>query len=734
MRAALLAGLLLAVPVLAAASPGPWAQAGGPHRAGVADVYPEPDVVRTFNATEEGTRVGLGQGGAFETANGTVFLQGSGGTCHLMRVSPADGAVRPLGDDIACPTEASLTASLPAQGLLLVCVDGPSSTPLLHAKRSSDGSEAWSLGPGLQPTDVAASQGAAGNDPWGCGGIAVDEDADLMVVPYSNALGSNRIVAYRASSQEVLWSATLTAADARTPVAVPDLGLPPGPKPPGDVQVFAATLTASGVAVNGIQVVAYAQATATNLGAPYLAWFGLAGDLVGTYSATDAEAPDAKTGVFAQSWRFAADGSQAAIASRGTLVVVDTTLPQAVAQTPLASEDNSQRTGTLNYGAPAWTRDAVVVPLFTQAAVCDPRDLAHCTGFSFQQGRTLAVLSPGDGSAWLLIERDDAAGLSHDLVHLALDGALPLARVPIPLPRAVAHASDLGDTAASLFPLASGDVLVLDDLGDAAVVGAPSEALVPHVRASDDHPRARQEVRLDVDPVRGATPRQVLVGWGDGLLEAFAPGAPVARAFATPGDREARVTTVYEDGRTATAVVPIHVGLQRAAQPGWLSLAFSSKYQNYTFFGLGILVTVVGSVLTAVGVARGRRRIDRRLRELDRIQEDGRRDPFEAVRRLHDYRLARRRDLAVGHLGDTQYTVLEAHADRVLELLRQRILGRFVDRVSERFSHALDLALSDGSIDTAEDGRLASLLDGETGLSRRERDEILVKLRGWQAV
>ena len=256
---------------------------------------------------------------------------------------------------------------------------------------------------------------------------------------------------------------------------------------------------------------------------------------------------------------------------------------------------------------------------------------------------------------------------------------------------------------------------------------------VRSVALADPQPPVNHPMQVHLTVPGGApTVAQVLVGWGDGLLETKNASDSLARQYTRKGDYDVRATLVYADGRTATATTTAHVGEPKAAALGIVGILFSPEYQNYTFFAIGLLVTATTSAVAAASVTKGRKRIDRRLRELDRVQEQGRRDAFAAVRSLHEYRLARRRDLSQGHLGDTQYTVLEAHADKVLQVLRGRILGSFVGRVSDGFSHALDTALADGAFDVAEAQQLLARVDDEGQLDRREKDLLRTLIGTWK--
>jgi hypothetical protein len=742
-RRAPAAALLLAVLLAAPAAGGAWEQLGGPERSGTAAIYPQLDVLGSFNAT--GPVPYLARDGPFDAPGGPFAVAASNGqdvgVCSL--VSLAGNATRGVRD-FACPAGAGLVGL--ADGLLLVCVSGDPQQPLLHAWRP-DGSEAWALPTGAGPT--AVGNGADPNAAWDCGHPAVDAARDRLVVPYSDPAGHNRVVAYRLSDRAPLWNLTLTAAAnpvaAPVPVGpglredpcephVPDVGEGPVPLPlpvtacqegAGDVRFGSASLTSSGVVLAGATVVASAQSPQLSSnygeGVPFAAWTDLDGHFVGSYSAADQVAggkdvPASRTP--------AVRGPRAALAIGGQLLVIDPG-QQAVALTAALG------TPTADVEAPAWSRDGLTVPLGESAWLCEERDLAHCTQWGDQGGHVDGVLGAGDGTAWFAVHRLAGGRFASDLVRVRLDDATTLERIPLPFARADGRQSLYHRV--FLLPTGDGELLAATHDGDAVRLGAPAEGLLPVLGVDDDHPRARQPVRIEASPQAGAPPlRSVLVGWGDGLLESFAPGDALTRSFPTPGDREVRVTFVYEGNRTATAMQLLHVGQQRVPVQGFLGLLFGPEYQNYTFFAIGVLITVVGSVATALGVARGRKRIDRRLRELDRIQDAGRRDPFAAARELHAYRQARRRDLAGGHLDDTQYTVLEAHADRVLEVLRQRILGGFVGRVSEGFSHALDTALADGAFDETEARALLGRVDEERQLDVAEQERLRSLIATWQ--
>jgi len=757
-RRALALALLAALPAaLAAASTPPqqeWTQFGGAGRSGVADIAGDLDVLAAYNATPGGFDLHMGSIGPFPTAHGVVGLRrdGGAGSCQLWRLDdPLQGTVISLGPPIDCPQGGQLSAALPSEDAVLVCIDAvPQAGPnglggldqLLQARSARDGSLLWAVGPGTPP--APAQQGQSGA--WGCGDIGVDVPHGLLAVPFHDPQGANRLAAFGLLDHKPLWNVTFTPADQlpAVPNVVPVPAVPRATDADGNVALDSATFTANGIVVTGKMVNAALSSaglpaasvgTEANLVTPFAAWLALDGRVVGSFAlATQGGAGAASEPVLMQSEHAAGLGTFAAAALGNDLLVVDPAQALPVRHAALGAEAVTQQ-GEL--AAPVWMREGLWMPFVHQAFGCDARQSACVAWPAFNGGAIRAAVSPGDGTVWTLVKRPAGAVPLADLVRVRIEtdmSATELERLPIPLSRPDPYSQDPGRYGHDrLVPLGGGRLLVLGTGGEAAVLGLADDVLRPSLVLDDAEPDTNHVVHATLGVPSGAPAvRQVLVGWGDGLLESDGPHDALAYQFRREGIYQVRATVVYADNRTATAIATAHVGALKQPPQGIVALLFSPAYQNYTFFALGILVTVIGSVLTAIGVAKGRRRIDRRLREMDRIQDDGRRDPFAAVRALHDYRQERRRDLAEGHLSDTQYTVLETHAEHVLQILRQRILGGFVERVSESFAHALDLALADGSIDAGEGSRLAELVDREADLSKAERGRLLEQLRSWQ--
>lgn len=276
-------------------------------------------------------------------------------------------------------------------------------------------------------------------------------------------------------------------------------------------------------------------------------------------------------------------------------------------------------------------------------------------------------------------------------------------------------------------------MLVWEDGGTGALLG-PSTAAPPRLETGSEYPAVNAAASVTPLLPDGAANATLLLAWGDGFLEEAQPGQALSHVYATAGDRTVALTAVHPDGRTSSATLLLRVDTPAPPPRSLLDILFAADKQNYTFFAIGLILTGLGSAYAAVNLHRGRHRLERLLRLLDRIRDGGRRDPFKAVRELHAFREERRADLAKGRLEDAQYTVIEANAGLVLELLRQRILGTFVGRLSDRFTSRLDLALMDGAIDASEDSDLLAAVAEEPQLTQAEKDRLRALVQSWHRV
>ncbi|MEK6985842.1 MAG: hypothetical protein AABX89_05635 [Candidatus Thermoplasmatota archaeon] len=711
--------LLLALVALPASG---WTQWGGDAAQSGRTDLGELDVVASYDLAPEGVQLLTDGGpGLVTTATGLVALGRSGASCTLLTGAPG-ATLEPASGPIPCPLGGRLAAWDPMAQRALLCLEGASTDLLLQAWPLGANEPAWTRAPAVAPDPLSLTGQATGA--WSCRGLALD--GATLYVPFSSTIGRNRIEALAVADGALLWGASVPAdtfvqdTPAGPPPALPDPLAGLVAESSGAFRMEAVAVTRTGILVTG-----RLDGNGLTQPPPGLAWFDRAGTLQGTYTlATPAfdTSPEQAT-LNPASLRPAASGNLAASLVGDGLFVVDPANPQG-RLTPIAGAVLSRD----QVPGPCWGDDWLFVPGESLGFILPGNDLgtvARWPGYGL--GRVQECVVSGD-TLWTTVTRLDN-GTRTDLLAVSLAASASILRLPLPLAPA-----DVTALTIRLTPLDGQKLLAWETGGQAVLLGPAPTFNLPTLEASTLYPAAQQAVVLDLQlPDEAPDGTRLLLAWGDGTLQDIVPGE-ASRSYVTGGDTPVRLTAVAPDGRTATTSLVLHVGQSAPRARSLLETLFAAENQNYTFFAIGVLTTVVGAVLTAVGVSKGRKRIDRRLRELDAIQDSGRGDPFAAVRRLHDYRLERRRDLAHGHLSDAQYTVLERHADLVLQLLRSRILGGFVGRVSERFSHALDTALADGSFDDAEARELEALVKDETALTEPERRRLRDLVQSWNRV
>lgn len=719
---ALLALALLLVP----AAQGAWTQAGGnaahDGRANVADL----DVVAQFAWLPDG----LGPAdeanlpALVDAGDALVGLGRQGAQCFVVRVEAAALTTRVASPPIACLNGGRMAGWDAAHQRALLCIDGTSLDPLLQAWALDGREPAWTHAPQLDVADPTAllPAGTAPTGLWSCRAPALTRDG--VVTAFSNQEGRNRVEDIALADGVARWSTPipsslfLGATTPGLPVSLPGL--------PAAAQDATGAFAIDGVAVSatGVLVSGRLDGTTAADAPPGVAWLANNGTLMGAYtlSTTLPTETAAATGLVATSRHPAANGNLAAHLLGNDLFVVNPANTQGTT-TPLGTPSLGQSV----LAAPCWSRDVLAVP--GEAAVflvpsADPSSLATWGGFDGGRVQACAITAT---SLWVAVTRNDN-GTKTDLLEADLLQARSLRRLPLPLTPADPLA--LGVT---LLPRDDGQLIVLAG-AQAVLLATTATAARPPLDAEDAYPGLGQPAAVGVARPAGAPEKtRLLLAWGDGLLEEVQPGRH-SHTYADGGDRTVRLTAVHPDNRTATTVEVLHVGAAPPKPRGLIEILFAPENQNYTFTGLGLAVTFIGAGATALGVHRGRHRLERHLAALDRIRDAGRREPFGAIRELHDFREARRQDLAKGHLEDAQFVVLEATAAEVLELLRQRILGNLTGRVSDRFGKALDVALTDGAIDETEANGLIELANAEKDLTQREHETLARLVKSWQRV
>lgn len=694
-----LAVLLLVLPSAA------WTQPGGDagHAGFGAPVLL--DVVQTARAAPDG----------WTAERGLVF---DGQAVHLVvrdaaRCSVAtwsDGPqARLLGPSWECPLGARLAGR--SGDHVLVCRVGSSLDPLLVAHDASTGKVAWEHVPSAGLPDVLASLSpVTSENAWSCNTPGVTPNR--IYAAFGSDSGRHLIEAVDLEG-ETVWATAVPSSvflqNANTS-ALPSQAL----EATSAFRARDVAVAQTGILVSGrLDGVGLAEAP------PGLAWLDLDGTVRGAYvTSFGTEAP--ATGVLlAHAEHPSAHRNLAAALVGDSLFVVDPSREQG-SVTPLGNPSLGE---TVVAGA-CWNRDWLFVPGESSAFVVpagDPTGTRAWPGLGSAQIQACAV---DDTHAWVLSREADRPQLF--AARVRLDRATTERVVPLAV-------ENPGTSLGATWSVAGNQVAVLSSDGRLHLLG-PTTAEPPMLRLEDAYPGLGVPAVVDVDwPAGSDNQTQLILSWGDGRWEEVQPGR-YSHAFLDGGRVPIAVTARHPDNRTATVHVDVHVGEAPPPPRSWLDIAFDPDNQELTFTVLGALVSGIMLGITAVSVHRGRHRLERHLAGVDRIADTGRRDPFESVRDLHRFRQARRDDLRKGRLENAQFTVLDAAADRALTVLRQRILGRFVGRVSDAFGHRLDVALADGAIDDDEAKVLAGLVDEESRLDKREKDDLRRLVGSWNAV
>lgn len=719
--------LLTAGPVLAQAAGG-WTQVGGDMgHANVGMLSDQPlDVVATFRldpAPEEF----LAPTGIYRTPYGPVGMMvvpvsATTRVCQLFRITDIDaGRVDRFGPTVGCEAGARVLAYDAANDAIIVEIDGAADEPMLQSWDARTGESRWAVGPQI----VAEPPGVLDSYDWYLSGFAMDEELGELYVGYTGeGSGRHHLEAVSSADGARRWSTTVPAR-----LFLDIAPAAPATEEAADFEIEQIAATEAGLVVTGLLVRTVVPGVpgqpypvaAPGQQLPAVAWFDRNGTAVGGAApATDPLEDPAAIRSPARSPPIAL-GARGAVLFDGDVLLIDPVNARAQS-VPITVDE-------LVTGArppPAWSNEALVVPLMTTVIVYPAGDTSSprvWPGLEGSEVRRLLLAPPAD--AYAIVSRVTKDGAVADLVRIDLASARTIDRLPLPLPSA-----DV-DSGINVLPLGDGRMLLWSGAGTAVLLAPAPEHLRPRIELENAFPAAGQEFGL-VATVAGQT-RAMSVAWGDGVLDRAEPGARLVHAYELPGRRVVRVSALYPDNRTGTAEAIVHVGADPPQELTVIQEAFSPDRQETTFFLLGLAMTAVGGAF-ALLKRRGRRsRLQTDLEALERIRALGRTDAFAAARELGAFRTRIKRDLAEGTLDDAQYTALSHEAVRLLASLRLRLVGSLQARLGPEFRHLLETALEDGAVTADETAALRAALAAERGISPAERERLDALIAAWSA-
>jgi hypothetical protein len=406
-----------------------------------------------------------------------------------------------------------------------------------------------------------------------------------------------------------------------------------------------------------------------------------------------------------------------------------------------------------NWAAPAWSGRTVLVPVEQRIVAYDSDgDLRDYRVWDppLVQAVVLDLIATDTGTAYALVAAEGPEGPSMSLLRFDVATLETTQKIEL---RALA-----GRNLARLIVLGDDRLAVAGADGTLVLLALADPALVPRAELSVVYPTLEERVELLLDLAGRPSVERLTVAWGDGALDEYericvtAPGTsscdvvwdnlgtPQLDAVQAPGHAYARrqegaavrVTALYADGRTATAVLPVHPGVTPPPPPPGLNFMQQFFADPDRAWGIiGLVPVALGAVYAISRRHRRQSRLESELEALERIRDQSLRSPLEALRSLELYRQRVHDEVARRRLDDSQLAVLEARMGRMFRGLSRRLLAPFRIRTSLGYQSLLEAALEDGLVNVAEAAELKERLRDEKHLSRKERDEIRALIDAW---
>lgn len=629
------------------------------------------------------------------------------GDCELALFPSAMSRERAAHDVETCSSP-GLVAYDEATNAAFLCHGTTAASPVLEARDVATGEAIWTIASGeafdLLPDETNAY----------CFSAALDPTSREVIAPIMTccSIRSAYLVSIDVDSGKILWTTSIPTGPAAGPI--------PALPAPQSMEAFESyhgvTLTTTGVVLSGY----FSCGGVCEEGV--IAWTDREGTFLGKERAASSEPLELGPGSYQSRTRgvsqyAVAQGPIAAAVIGDEIVLINPELETPVARAPIEAISPNTFATFIQKGH--WHADTIVATLGTSLTAFDSSSLdqqwSWSQGLEFmmvdsiqaQSGDILAFLYRASDATTYLATIESGSGRTRSLLQL-----------PIHVPDEERFGYD-----GHMTPVPGEGLLVADEVGQRVLVGSAPEAERPRVTIEPLYPIPGEEITLRAEG-GGADVERYLVSWAGGDAVAIAPGESARHVFTDRADREVRVTAVRADGLSRTSLVTVHVGGTPPPRLTALQKAFSPEYQNWTFFLLGLAVTILGVGFT---VGRQRRRFNKLERELAAVEEIRMlsvQDPRAAVLALKSYRDRLPGDLARRRIDDSQYQVLDIRSARLLKVLRTRMFSPFDARLSTRYHRLIDAAFEDAILQPSERDALIAALDTEEALHAGERERI----------
>ncbi|MHB8605035.1 MAG: outer membrane protein assembly factor BamB family protein [Thermoplasmatota archaeon] len=286
--------------------------------------------------------------------------------------------------------------------------------------------------------------------------------------------------------------------------------------------------------------------------------------------------------------------------------------------------------------------------------------------------------------------------------------------------------------------IAVGDGLLLigDVDGNVTAIGHTAASLQPSAKVSDTSPDPGRAVTVDLSAPGagiGGAATSFRAVWGDGTATGWQTSPLFSHAYARAGDYRARFIARNAANQTASAFVTFNVGAPRPVPLNAAQQALAPENQNFTFFVIGAIGTLIGAIIGALRLRRKRRALARELKALEAVYATTRDRPAECDVALGE-RKARARGLLVdGKLDEGQFQVLERRIEELARTLRLGELDRRFEFLPMGMVNTLREMLKDGTISAWEHRHFVDALERDALLTPEQKTKVRSLIDGWFA-
>ncbi|MHB8633436.1 MAG: outer membrane protein assembly factor BamB family protein [Thermoplasmatota archaeon] len=277
--------------------------------------------------------------------------------------------------------------------------------------------------------------------------------------------------------------------------------------------------------------------------------------------------------------------------------------------------------------------------------------------------------------------------------------------------------------------LSGGLVLVAGPGRNVTVLGESPASLRVDAHVGSLAPLPGQSFGADLTSQAGAfgAATRFAADWGDGQRTAWQPSPHFDHTYPKRGAVTARFLAENDGHQSASVPVRLDVGGPRLT---WLQTIFAPEYQNWTFFVLGLTVTVVVGV---VGFLRLRSRLKVMQRELVLIERAylanaGR--PVRAEAALRDRREHVEELLHNGKLEESKVVLLERRIEELTAQARMSALDRRFHFLPYGMVLRLQGMLKDGAVNEWEHDHFLKALEAEP-MTRAQREKVRSLIDSW---